>query len=254
MKTILVVLNIILLTTTAFAQVNIESFRNSATNSGFFGESKGNVAFQHGNVNSQNYEILNALHFKHNIHHLLLKTSLNLGYQDKTQYRNNAFVHFRYTIMLHDTIGYEVFTQTQYDEFKDLELRQLNGAGIRLEKTFSKEKPLQLAIGTGIMSDHEQLPYETTTHARSTSYLSISKSFTTDNSSFISAVTYYQPLLFNHKDYRVNTEINLRTSIINKKEYQIGLNTSFVYLYDTVPAIKIEKADLLFKTGLAVNW
>ena len=38
------------------------------------------------------------------------------------------------------------------------------------------------------------------------------------------------------------------------KEYQIGLNTSFVYLYDTVPAIKIEKTDLLLKTGLAVNW
>jgi hypothetical protein len=254
MKIIYILASLIILMPAAFSQVNIESFRNSATKSGFFGEAKGNISFQHGNVNSQNYEIANALHFKSNIHHILLQSSLSKGYQDKTQYRNSAFIHLRYTIMLHDLIGYEIFTQTQYAEFKDLELRQLNGAGARFEKTFTNDKPFQIAIGTGIMSDHEELLYETTTQARSTSYLSISKSFTTDNSSFITAVTYYQPLIFNHSDYRINTEVNLRASIINKKEYSLGLNISLTYLYDTVPAVKIENTDVIFKTGLAASW
>jgi len=240
--------------TTVHAQVNIESFRNTATKSGFYGESKANVEFQKGNVNSQTYEIKKDLHFKLKKHHLLLKGSLSKGYQDKELYKNSAFIHFRYTMMLHGFLGYEIFTQLQYDEFKDLTLRQLNGAGIRIEKTLSTQNIFKLAIGTGIMSDYEQLPYEATIHARSTSYISIIKNFTNDGSSFVSVVTYYQPLLFNHKDYRINNEINLRSSIYNKKNYKVGLNTSFVYLYDTVPAVKIEKTDIILKTGLVISW
>lgn len=254
MKIIYTLIIISMFYSSALGQVNIESFRNSATKTGFYGTTKGNISLQHGNVNSQNYELSNDLHYKLNIHHLLLKASISKGYQDKEQYRNNAFVHFRYTSMLHDFIGYEVFTQTQYDEFKDLSLRQLNGAGIRYEKTISKDKLFQFAIGTGLMTDHEVLVYETTTHIRSTSYISATKNFNTDGSSFISVVSYYQPLVFNHKDYRVNNELNLRSSIINKKLLQIGLNITLVYMYDTVPAIKIQNTDLLLKTGLSIAW
>ncbi len=236
------------------AQVNIESFRNSATKSGFYGETKANIEFQKGNVNSQAYELKKDLHFKYEKHHILLKGIFNKGYQDKILFRNSAFSHFRYTLMLHEFLGYEIFTQTQYDEFKDLKLRQLNGLGIRIEKVFSKKHMFNFALGTGIMSDYEQLPYEVTMNARSTSYISIVKSFENDNSSFISVVSYYQPLLFNHKDYRINNEINLRASIIKRNSLKLGLNTSFVYLYDTVPAIKIEKADMILKTGLVISW
>ena len=243
-----------LICTASYAQVNIESFRNSATKSGFFGETKVNIEFQKGNVNSQTYEFKKDLHFVHKKHHILLKGTLNKGYQDKILYRNSAFSHFRYTIMLHGLLGYEIFTQMQYDEFKDLKLRQLNGIGIRIEKVLSKNYMIKLSLGTGIMTDYEQLPYEVTMNARSTSYMSIIKRFSNDNSSFISAESYYQPLLFNHKDYRINNEINLRSSILKNKLFKLGLNTSFIYLYDTVPAVKIEKADIILKTGLVVTW
>lgn len=240
--------------TISHAQVNIEAFRNSAQKSGFYGETKANIEYQKGNVNSQTYELKKDLHYKLKKHHILLKGSINKGYQDKVLYKSSAFSHFRYTLMLHGFLGYEIFTQTQYDEFKDLKLRQLNGIGIRIEKVLSKQYMIKLALGSGIMSDYEQLPYEITMNARSTSYLSITKRFSNDNSSFISVISYYQPLLFNHKDYRINNEINLRSSILKNNLFKLGLNTSFIYLYDTVPAIKIEKADIIIKTGLVISW
>ena len=238
----------------ALGQVNIESFRNSATKSGFYGETNASIQFQKGNVNSKTYEVKKDIHYKFKKHHVLLKGSLSKGYQDETLYRNNAFSHFRYTLMLHGFLGYEIFTQTQYDEFKDLKLRQLNGIGIRIEKQLSENYNFKIAFGTGIMSDYEQLSNLVTTNARSTSYISILKSFSNSNSSFISVVSYYQPLLFNHKDYRINNELNLRSSIIDEKKYKVGINTSLVYLYDTVPAEKVENSDIILKSGLVISW
>ena len=156
--------------------------------------------------------------------------------------------------MLHGFLGYEIFTQTQYDEFKDLKLRQLNGIGIRIEKQLSENYNFKIAFGTGIMSDYEQLSNSVTANARSTSYISILKSFSNSNSSFISVVSYYQPLLFNHKDYRINNELNLRSSIIDEKKYKVGINTSLVYLYDTVTAEKVENSDIILKSGLVISW
>lgn len=238
----------------SFSQVNIESFREEAKKEGFYGSLNCGIQLQKGNVNSQAYELKKDLHYKYNKHHILLKSSVSKGYQDKILYRNNAFSHFRYTIMLHNFIGYEIFTQTQYDEFKDLSLRQLNGVGIRIEKVITKTKIFKFAFGTGIMSDYEQISYETTMNARITSYMTIIKSFVNDNSSFISITSYYQPLLLNYKDYRVNNEVNLRSSILKSKLFKLGINTSFAYLHDSEPAVKIKKSDIIFKTGIAVIW
>ncbi len=254
MKSICSIFFYFLFLSQAICQVNIESFRNSAKNTGFFGETRLNIEFQKGNVNSKNYEIAKDLHYKYKKHHVFLKGAFNKGYQDEALYKNTAFSHFRYTLMLQGFLGYEIFTQTQYDEFKDLSLRQLNGGGIRIEKTLSKNNLFKIAIGIGLMSDYEQLTYESTVNARGTSYISILKDLTSDGNSFLSVITYYQPLLFNHKDYRINNEINLRSSIINIKQTKIGLNTSFNYLYDTVPAVNIEKTDIIIKTGLVIVW
>ncbi len=253
MKKILLILAA-LISNVCYSQVNIESFRDSAKKSGFFGESKINVHFQRGNVNSQIYEIKKDLHYKINIHHILLKGSLNKAFQDKELYKSSAFSHFRYTIMLHEYLGYEIFTQTQYDKFRDLSLRQLNGGGLRIEKEIKSKYKFNISSGIGVMADHEQLSYMTTTKARITSYFTLIKNFNADNSSFISIVTYYQPLLFDYTDYRINSEINLRSSIVNQKLFKIGLNTSLNYLYDTVPAEKVKNTDIILKTGLAVSW
>ena len=53
------------------------------------------------------------------------------------------------------------------------------------------------------------------------------------------------------KGSQITTKVS---SIINKKEYSLGLNISLTYLYDTVPAVKIENTDVIFKTGLAASW
>ena len=242
-----------LIYSTAFCQVNIESIRGNSKSKGLYGEVQTSLELQKGNVNAKSYSINQILHYKNKNHHVLFKSSANKGYQDESLFRNNAFFHIRYTNMFFKHLGYEVFSQTEYDEFKDLKIRQLNGSGLRLEFN-TYDNVIKIAIGTGLMLDYEKLTYESTTHARSTSYASITKSFDTEGSNLITAVTYYQPLLFNYKDYRINNEINLRSSMIKSKEYSLNLIVSFNYLYDTVPAIKIQNTDILMKTGLSFSW
>ena len=91
MKFIYTILLLCLTYSTSFSQVNIESFRNSAKKSGFFGETNANIQLQKGNVNSKTYEIKKDPHYKYKKHHVLLKGSLSKGYQDEVLFKNNAF-------------------------------------------------------------------------------------------------------------------------------------------------------------------
>ena len=251
MKKYFLIILIILLPLIAYSQVNIESIRNKNTKEGFYGNIKGGIQVQKGNVDIQRYDSLADLHFKKNIHHILLRASFSKGYQSEKKFQNSAFSHFRYTTMLHKFLGYEIFTQTEFDEFKSLELRQLLGFGIRLEHYF--EKYVTIASGFGMMNDYEQtLSKQTSRDARINSYFTIKSKQNKKVNSLFSAVIYYQPLLFNHKDYRINLEANVKTNLI--AFLNISIENSINFLYDTRPPEDILTNDFVLKTSLVYNW
>ena len=251
MKKYFLIILVLIFPTISYSQVNIESIRNKNTKEGFYGSIKGGIQVQKGNVDIQRYDSLADLHFKKNIHHIILRASFSKGYQSEKKFQNSAFSHFRYTNMLHNSLGYEIFTQTEFDEFKSLELRQLLGGGIRLEKNFFEY--LVFASGLGLMNDYEQIVNnKTNTDARVNSYISIKNTLSKKESSLFSVVMYYQPLMFNHKDFRINLEANIRTSLISL--WNISLENSINFLYDTKPPENILTNDLIIKTSLIYNW
>lgn len=251
MKNTLFTILLLLAPVTAFSQVNIESIRSTESNKSFWGEVKGGLELQRGNVNITSYDIDFLAHFKKNKHHTFLQTKTSKGSQSKSDFKNNTFVHLRWTWMTWKLLGIELFTQLQQDQFKNLEVRQLNGIGLRSE--LLRLKSFTLSLGTGAMSDYEKISRsKESILIRSTSYLTFVKSIDEKKKNLILFTLYYQPLFDNHKDYRVNLEANVRTILISS--WNIFVDNSVNYLYDTVPPEGIDTNDLVIKTNITYVW
>ncbi len=250
MKKILLIIAL-LLPNFVFGQVNIESIRNNNKEEPLWGEVKGGLELQRGNVDITSFDINFLIHFKNKKHHVFLQEKSAQGQQSDKKFKNNSFVHFRWTWMKWNIIGLELFTQLQQDEFKSLKIRQLNGGGLRTE--IIKKKDISLSLGSGAMYDHEKLLSGTkTTDIRSTSYLSAIKTFNESKKSLILVTVYYQPLFNNPNDYRINLEANVRTDLITI--WNVSLDNSINYMYDTNPPEDILTNDLIVKTSLVYSW
>lgn len=250
MKKILLIL-MLLLPSISLGQVNIESIRNNNKEEPLWGEVKGGLELQRGNVDITSFDINFLIHFKKKNHHIFLQEKTSQGQQSDKKFKNNSFLHLRWTWMKWNIIGPEIFTQLQQDEFKSLKIRQLNGGGLRAE--LIKKKDISLSLGSGAMYDHEKLlSGTTTTNVRSTSYLSMIKSFDEKKKSLILVTVYYQPLFNNPNDYRINLEANVRTDLITL--WNVSLDNSINYMYDTNPPEDILTNDLIIKTSLVYSW
>lgn len=250
MKKILLIL-MLLLPNFSFSQVNIESIRNKQKEKMFWGETKGSLELQRGNVDITAFDLNFLMHFKNKKHHMFLQSKNSQGQQSDKKFKNNSFVHFRWTWMQWNIIGLELFTQLQQDEFKSLKIRQLNGGGLRSE--IVKKENISLSIGSGAMLDHEVISNkQTSTLLRSTSYLSMIKSFDEKKNNLILLTLYYQPLFTNKKDYRINLEANVRTILISS--WNISLDNSINFMYDTKPPDSVLTNDFIIKMGVLVSF
>ena len=250
MKKLLVMI-ILLISNVCFSQVNIETIRNKNKDKSIWGEVKGGLELQRGNVDITAFDADVLVHLKKEKHHTFLQTKASQGRQSGSKFKNNSFAHVRWTWMYWKYLGLELFTQIQQDEFKALNIRQLNGFGLRSE--IFQLKNLSLSIGTGVMSDHEVLSNNTqSTVFRSTSYITSAKSFDESNKNLILLTIYYQPLFNNHKDYRINLEANVRTILISS--WNISIDNSINFMYDTKPPEGVLTNDLVIKTKLVYTW
>ena len=96
------------------------------------------------------------------------------------------------------------------------------------------------------MYEHEKVAdgiTPTQKNFRGSSYLSFSL-YPTDNITIVST-TYYQPNFEVFSDYRISTQNSLVVQLVSN----LGLNISWNFIYDTVPAVGIPKSQYDFSTG-----
>ena len=241
---------IILKTSLAYGQVNIESLRDISKKQGSSLQLGTSFLGQTGNNNIYSGELKSSYHYKLNSNYFFLKVQTIKGKKDKEYFVDNSFLHARYTKMFEQYIGIEVFSQIQNDQFKKLKLRQLNGVGARSE--ILKGKKDIVSIGLGVMTDFEIVEDTNQLDYRATSYISVAHGFDKENKSQVTLVGYYQPL-FNHpEDYRINAELNLKSSLIDS--LNLSLELTVVYLYDTNPPDTVLTNDFIIKTGFLVTF
>lgn len=226
--------------------VNIESDRGG-DKQGIHGSSDLGLSLQRGNVQVFQSQVGLRLDYISGLHHSLVMGSISYGEEDGEPFQNESYTHLRWTAMWwrSETIGTEIFTQAQKDEFKLLQVRQLSGAGLRF--TFFKD---HLALGLGGMSDYEQIHGVSKDNLdfRGTSYVRIGREIKDRLKSQL--IGYYQPLFNDLDDYRILVTGSLEFKI----DKVFSLVNELNYTYDTRPPEEVINEDLQIKVKFKVKW
>ena len=177
-----------------------------------------------------------------------LQMSAEKGESDGEDFKNEAFAHLRWTAMWWGWAGTELFVQSQYDDFKDLHIRQLEGGYLRLvSPLFDGE----VALGVGMMSEYEQLQEGDgdgfTT--RSTNYISLTEKWF-DGKFKMAFTTYYQPKIEDTSDYRITAVGQVDVNIIGG----FSILPSFKYSYDSKPPKDVVVEDIQLKLYVRYRW
>lgn len=244
------------------AQLNAEKLRrDSEVSAGFSGVVDGNFALRAGNV--EFLELGGSFRLEHNTFKsqtstitapALFDTTFIVGalrFKDfaGTPIINNGFLHLRWTRLWLDTLGSELFTQFQFDEFLRIKRRALIGAGARWVP-FDFEA-FSFALGSGYMFEFEGLDLpdaatgddQTFLH-RWTSYASLRLRLA-DGLLGLSNTVYVQPALSDFADYRVLAEGDLMFNVTQS----LALGWSWYLRFDSEPpATDVVKLDVVLQS------
>tara|TARA_A100001015_G_C14974073_1_gene706421 strand:+ start:196 stop:903 length:708 start_codon:yes stop_codon:yes gene_type:complete len=149
---------------------------------------------------------------------------------------NSGFIHIRAIKHLNPLYYLETYIQREYDQFTDLNERQLFGQNIRLNVTLNPNKQIIIAAGPLIEKESTRsLP--TKYYLRVNSYIFYKTNITQNNT--YQTITYLQPALEKITNFRTYSNHHLIMEINNK----IALKTSLLFKYNNTPPNGIKKYD-----------
>jgi len=239
------------------AQVNTEALRKETLSPGLhttLGADLGCIA-----GNSNLFQLRSNLRFDYLTggNHFFLVTQYQRGSTD-TLFINKGFAHLRGVKSLSPRLHIEGFLQREFNEFINLEDRQLAGGGLRirwLQRQGPSEKPppLQLNTGIGLMWEREQIDTTgqesnvkpVTDIIRSTNYFVVR--WQLDDRLALFSTTYYQVDLRRFSDYRVLWEGRLGVTLTKRLSLTLNLDLR----YDSEPPEGIEPYDLEITNGIS---
>ncbi len=192
--------------------------------------------------------------------HFFLVTQYQQGSTD-TLFINKGFAHLRGVRALRPRLQVEGFLQREFNEFINLEDRQLAGGGVRIRwiqrlEPAEEPPPLQLNTGIGLMWERERI--DTTGEAsgdpehgavaslvRSTNYFVVQ--WKVDDRLTLFSTTYYQVDLRRPSDYRILWEGRLGITLTKRLSLTLNLDLR----YDSEPPTGIKHYDLEITNGVS---
>lgn len=260
----------LILTSLLSAQVNTEAMRKEDLTPGLHTTLGADLGYIAGNSNL--LQVRSNLRFDYlsGGNHFFLVIEYQQGRKDERRFINKGFAHLRGMKALgRSTTGealtprlhVEGFLQREFNEFIDLEDRQLAGGGLRIrwhqrQGTAETPPPLQLNTGVGFMWEREQIDTTSpetndkpvTDIIRSTNYLVVR--WNIDNRLALFSTTYYQFDLRRLSDYRVLWEGRLNFTITKRLSLTVNLNLR----YDSEPPRGIKPLDLEITNGISYSF
>jgi len=245
------------------AQVNTEALRKEDLSPGLHTTLGADLGYIAGNSSLLQLKSNLRFDYRNGEHHFFFVTQYQQGSTD-TLFINKGFAHLRGVKALGPRVYVEGFLQREFNEFIDLEDRQLAGGGLRIrwqqrQEPSAKSPPVQLNTGIGLMWEREQI--DTSGQApgdpvhgavaglvRSTNYLVVQ--WNIDSRLALFSTTYYQVDLRRFSDYRILWEGRLGFSITKRLALTINLNLR----YDSEPPRGIKSYDLEITNGLSYRF
>ncbi len=173
---------------------------------------------------------------------IYMLASYSYGESNDIKDTNDGLLHFRYVHEIADTpYDYELFVQTEFNEFQAIKARNLAGANIRRDFADLPFDKFYLGVGLfysymepDVISEIDPV-YE---RSKLNTYISLLKKV---NDVFsITYLGYYQPNVEDFSDYRIFQLLQFNTAITEK----IGLSFDVLHKYNATPYHAIEHTDI----------
>lgn len=253
---ILFILSLFLITVAVSAQVNTERLRRKINDTGFYSGFTLSLDMKQGNTEYYDIGTGVRLDYYQKSFHLFLAGNFQYKESREIKNANNGFIHIRYVRTLNGWLKIEGFIQTEFDNFKRINSRELLGAGARIKLMdqygIDSVYDADITFGTGFMAEYENQNISGSSaevsRLRSTSYLSAI--FNVTKTLSLNGVAYFQPDLADLSVYRILTEAGLNI----KASEVFSLQTKVNYLFDSSPLPGIKNYDLRFSTGVSINF
>jgi len=173
-----------------------------------------------------------------------------------TKVENQGFLHLRGITHIADRATWEVFLQRQYDEFIDLNSRNLAGTGLKyrvIEHIAGEDssKTLDVNVSLGLMYETEEYDVDEGTVSkylwRSTNFLSVD--WLIKEKLNLTGVIYYQPAFKNFSNYRISSELGFEFAIARSLYFIVD----FTGRYNSIPVTDVKKYDFSIENGIRIE-
>jgi len=239
-KYIILCMAICLASVNAQAITTIDDFDNSKSNVRL----NLDVAGQSGNTNK--VDISSGLKSKFNINNDFILGIISGEYGKSNGVDNSKalFIHLRYINMIFKNVGYEIFTQYEYDKFSELQNRTLLGGGSRFKYKVNEKINLTSGLG-GFFELEKRIGVKASNLIRINYYL---KSKYSVNKKTFTLAGYYQPNISDFSDYRTYVTADFSTTISSNVNLIIGVR----FKTDSIVPSGVKHNDLKYTSGLEV--
>ena len=229
----------------AYSIVNIEKVNIEKNPQPFQGELDFKISGASGNSENQASSLGSRFQWNDiSTQFVVLKYNYAKSFDVKS--KDNAFMHYRYIVNPKLKITTEYFLQIEDNEFKQLNLRTLFGAGYRF-RLFEKESLYHGRLGLGLFHSREEISdaFDTVEEVnRLNTYFTFQYNIK-KGLNFLST-TYYQPDFEQFSDYRILEQLSFEFNISKGFLYFITVDVS----YDSKPVNGLEKNDTSYKSGI----
>ena len=213
---------------------------------GYSGILKGSLQTKRGNSDIDNYSAGLRVQYDNNSSYVVWSDLVfDYGEASGKKNVNKTYAHLRLVHTLFSkTLNYELFGQSETNEFTNVQHRFLAGGGLRYHEDLNSWGSLYFGLG-GFGEDIKYLstadPKEQ--NIRMNSYISYTKKF--DKKSKLSYVMYYQPRVDDFSDYIFSNGLETTIRVYEK------LYLSFVLYFDvdSAPAVGVKDIDFTQKTS-----
>ena len=208
---------------------------------GMSGEVSLGAKYNQGNTDSLSVGMAAKAQYDETKWLLYLISAYSYGESNDLKDTNDGIFHLRYVHVIAGTpYDYELYVQTEFNEFQDVKERSLIGGNIRRRFELGFDK---FYIGVGMFYAYME-PDEVTEldiiyrRVKMDSYLSFYKKINENFS--LTYLGYYQPNIEDFSDFRIFQVLQLTTSITE----HTALSFDITHKYNSTPYSHIEKNDV----------
>lgn len=231
----------------ASAFINVESIRK-IKGEGFFGRSGLQASGQMGNTEkfTSQFSTTGAYRFEKN--ELLYIGNYKYGTSAKEKDTNQGSGHIRHTWGYLNPLAYELFVQSEFDEFKELNSRNYLGGNLRFRLLASDAHVVYAGLGTFYEIEDFTGMEEDKDHLRANIYLSQVHNLSKTSSLFVTL--YYQPQIDKMNNYRVRLQSGIDVQLTEVLSLSITFNAS----HDTGLPNGVKETDSDYLAGFTLTY